>query len=52
MSYKRIPELPFPWGYEELLSLPLYMINHIYRTLDDFLEEDKQKYKNMSSGLG
>lgn len=52
MSYKRAPDLPFPWSYEELMDLPLYMIYHIYEMLDEFLEIDKQKYNNVSTNLG
>jgi len=42
MSYKRISELGFAWTYEELLALPIFMKEEIYRTLDEFLEEEKQ----------
>ncbi len=49
MSYKRIPELPFPWSFEELMDLPMFMINHIYEMLDEFIEQDKQKFATMTS---
>ncbi len=49
MSYKRVPDMPFPWSYEDLMALPLYMIHHIYEMLDEFIEEDKQKYNAMSN---
>ncbi len=51
MSYKRAPDLPFPWSYSELLSLPVFMIQHIYEILDEFLEEDKQKYDAISKKM-
>ncbi len=51
MSYKRIPDLPFPWSYEDLMKLPIFMIHHIYETLDEFIEIDKQKYDTMSQKL-
>jgi hypothetical protein len=43
MMYKRIPDLSFDWSYEELMNLPLFMIHHIYETLDEFIEEMKQR---------
>ncbi len=49
MSYKRVPELPFAWSFNELMDLPLFMINHIYETLDEFLEEDKQKFNTITN---
>ncbi|MHA1691910.1 MAG: hypothetical protein ACTSU7_09780 [Candidatus Heimdallarchaeaceae archaeon] len=49
MSYKRITELPFPWSFKELMDLPIFMINHIYEMLDEFIEQDKQKFATMTS---
>jgi len=42
MSYKRIQEIGFSWQYEEILALPIFMREEIYRTLDEFLEEERQ----------
>ncbi len=52
MSYKRVPDLPFSWSYEELMSLPLFMIHHIYEMLDEFIETDKQKYNTVTNQMG
>ncbi len=52
MSYKRVPDLPFPWSYEELMQLPLFMIYHVYEMLDEFIELDKQQYNIISNKLG
>ncbi len=48
MSYKRVPDLPFPWSYEDLMDLPLFMIYHVYEMLDEFIEEDKQRFAAIS----
>ena len=52
MIYKRTPDSTFPWNYEDLMNLPLFMINHIYETLDEFIEEDKQNYNTMKNKMG
>jgi len=52
MSYKRVPDLAFPWSYKELMALPLFMIYHIYEMQDEFIEIDKQKYNSMSTQYG
>ncbi len=52
MSYKRVQDIAFPWSYEELLSMPLFMIYHIYEMLDEFIEIDKQKQNAASSSFG
>ena len=46
MQYKRLPNIEFPWGYQELLELPIFMKEHIYHNLNEFIEEEK---KNMST---
>ncbi len=43
MSYKRISDIPFPWEYQNLMNLPLFMIEHIYQMLDQYIEQDKQR---------
>jgi len=48
MIYKRMPDLHFDWSYEELMDLPLFMIDHIYEVLDGFVEEDRKRYQNVS----
>ncbi len=43
MTYKRLPDIPFPWDYKELINLPLFMIEHIYHIMDTYIEQDKQR---------
>jgi hypothetical protein len=52
MSYKRVQELGFSWSYEELLALPVFIREEIYRTLDEFLEEEKQIMEKAKNGVG
>jgi len=46
MQYKRLPNIEFPWNYQELMELPIFLKDHIYRNLDEFIEEEK---KNMAT---
>ena len=43
MAYKRLKDIPFEWNYKELMHMPLFMIDHIYHSMDQFIEEDKQR---------
>ncbi len=52
MSYKRIPDLPLSWSFDELMNLPLFMIHHIYEMLDEFIEADKQRNNAISNQNG
>jgi hypothetical protein len=51
MSYKRIKEIGFSWEYEDLMALPIFIKEEIYRTLDEFLEEEKQLMNKMHTGV-
>jgi len=43
MNYKRLQDIEFPWAYKELLELPVFMKEDIYRTLNEFIEQEKKK---------
>jgi len=47
MIYKRLPDIEFPWSYDELLDLPLFMKDHVYKVLDEFIEDEKLKRNNL-----
>jgi len=49
MSYKRIQEIPFPWDFEDLQKLPLFMREDIYKQLDEFIEEEKKLRQQMQN---
>jgi hypothetical protein len=51
LSYKRIQDIPFPWEYEKLLKLPIFMKEEIYKYLDEFLEEEKKFRSQMQNGM-
>jgi hypothetical protein len=51
MNYSRVPDLPFSWSYEELQSLPLFMREHIYKILDEFIEQEKQNKAKMKNQI-
>jgi hypothetical protein len=50
MIYKRLDNIPFPWEFEKLLKLPVYMKEEIYKQLDEFIEEEKKKMQSMKTG--
>ena len=41
--------MEFPWTYSELQSLPIFMREEAYRTMDEFIEEEKKRMKNMQN---
>ena len=47
MSYKRLADIEFPWNYEELLSLPIFMREEAYRVMDEFIEEERKAMQQM-----
>ena len=51
MLYKKIEEIPFPWDFKELLKLPIFMKEEIYKYLDEFLEEEKKFRSQMQNGM-
>jgi len=51
LSYKRLQEIPFPWEFEKLLKLPIFMREEIYRNLDEFIEEEKKFRQQMQSNV-
>jgi len=52
MIYKRLPDIDFPWSYENLLDLPIFMKEHIYKILDEFIEEEKTKMNSLKNTIG
>jgi len=51
MDYKSLADIPFPWEYEKLMKLPLFMINEIYRYLDQRIEEEKRRRQNLQNSF-
>lgn len=51
MLYKRLPEIPFPWEFENLMKLPLFMREEIYSQLDEFIEEEKKRQQEMKQRI-
>ncbi len=49
MSYKNSQDIAFPWDYDDLMKLPLFMIEHIYQMMDQQLEENKKRYDAFNS---
>jgi hypothetical protein len=49
MIYQRLESIPFPWKFEDLLKLPIYMKEEIYKVLDEFIEEEKKQMQKMKS---
>jgi len=43
MLYSSLPGIIFPWTYNDLIELPLFMIHHIYFKLDEDIEREKKK---------
>lgn len=50
ITYKNIEGVNFPWSYEDLMKLPLFMIQEIYTQIDKQAEivlERKRKMAKM-----
>ena len=47
MNYKSLTDIPFPWEFKDLMKLPLFMIEEIYKNLDKFIEEEKKKINTL-----
>jgi hypothetical protein len=45
MVYSDLPNINFPWTYNELIDMPLFSIEAIYKKLDERIEREKQKMK-------
>jgi hypothetical protein len=45
MVYSDLPNINFPWTYNELIDMPLFSIEVIYKKLDERIEREKQKMK-------
>ena len=51
MDYKSLKEIPFPWDFKDLMKLPIFMIEEIYRYLDQKIEEEKQISRSDFEGV-
>jgi len=49
MSYKSLKDIPFPWEFKDLMKLPLFMIEEIYRVLDEQIEEEKKRINSLKN---
>ena len=49
MNYKSLKDIPFPWEFKDLMKLPLFMIEEIYRVLDEFIEEEKKRINTLKN---
>lgn len=52
MLYKRLKDIEFPWTYEQLMKLPIFMKEEAYRNMDEFIEEDNKMMKAMQKRGG
>lgn len=40
--YKRVRDVPLPWTYEDIMDLPVFMKEQIYKNMDEFIEEENK----------
>jgi hypothetical protein len=52
MTYKRLPNIDFPWTYDELLKLPIFMKDHVYRIMDEFIDEEQKHIDKLQKKIG
>ena len=50
MSYKRVSELDFPWSFEDLQKLPIFMKEEIFNVLDEFLKQETANRQAVQNG--
>jgi len=42
MIYSKLPDINFPWNYQELMNIPIFMKEEVYKAMDEFIEEEKK----------
>ena len=49
MLYKRLKDIEFPWTYNELMDLPIFMKEEAYKNMDEFIEEENKMLKKLQN---
>ena len=42
MYYKARKDLPLAWDFDDLIAMPIFMKNEVYKILDEIMEEQKK----------
>jgi len=48
MTYSRIPDIEMPWTYKELMALPIFMKEEVYKMMNEFIEEKKKQQQALN----
>ncbi len=48
MLYSRLKDIKFSWTYDQIMSVPIFMKEQIYQTMDEFIEEENKAIKAMN----
>ncbi len=45
--YKNLGDINLPWDFKDLMDLPLAMIETIYDQMDELIEKETEKMRNL-----
>jgi hypothetical protein len=45
--YKNLGDIKLPWDFKDLMDLPLAMIETIYDQMDELIEKETEKMRNL-----